>query len=243
MRLLIPLQAFKAAENIGVPRLLDPIELVECDTPDKLSIMTYLFQLKIHLGDSVDGLTTTVSRYAQTHADAALVGMAGRGGTDSDPAVSSIENSDAEDSDSTSSEEYSEGSGSDDDIVTVPKNWKVSGPAKTEDVGDGSGDAAAASSDKETPADEENTETPPVNTEGTLAAQPLKTLKQSSMYANIDDSASDDSPPLTKRSPPGARSTASQKVVDSEEELEVFTASGRLVNKEDPVVNTSQVSI
>lgn len=40
--------AFTAFEKLGIPRLLDPTQMMFTPIPDKLSVMTYVFQIKTH---------------------------------------------------------------------------------------------------------------------------------------------------------------------------------------------------
>ncbi|CAG7716093.1 unnamed protein product [Allacma fusca] len=40
--------AFDAAESLGIPKVIDPSEMMLLPVPDKLTVMTYLFQLRTH---------------------------------------------------------------------------------------------------------------------------------------------------------------------------------------------------
>ena len=42
------LQAFDAAASCGIPRLIEPSDMVLLAVPDKLSVMTYLHQLRAY---------------------------------------------------------------------------------------------------------------------------------------------------------------------------------------------------
>jgi len=42
------LQAFDAAASIGIPKVLEPADMVLLAVPDKLSVMTYLYQLRAY---------------------------------------------------------------------------------------------------------------------------------------------------------------------------------------------------
>ncbi|XP_038046960.1 EH domain-binding protein 1-like isoform X2 [Patiria miniata] len=42
------LKAFEAAASMGIPKLLDPKDMVLLAVPDKLAVMTYLFQIRAH---------------------------------------------------------------------------------------------------------------------------------------------------------------------------------------------------
>ena len=44
--LICLLQAFDAASSLGVPRVIEPSDMVLLTVPDKLSVMTYLYQLR-----------------------------------------------------------------------------------------------------------------------------------------------------------------------------------------------------
>ncbi|CAG0915626.1 unnamed protein product [Notodromas monacha] len=41
-------KAFDAAESLGIPRVIEPSDMVFLSTPDKLAVMTYLYQLKTY---------------------------------------------------------------------------------------------------------------------------------------------------------------------------------------------------
>lgn len=61
-------KAFDAAATLGIPRLLDPQDMVLLAVPDKLAVMTYLFQLRTHFtGHELEvkriGRTTKKSTY------------------------------------------------------------------------------------------------------------------------------------------------------------------------------------
>ncbi|XP_072182424.1 EH domain-binding protein 1-like isoform X2 [Diadema setosum] len=61
-------KAFDAAATLGIPRLLDPQDMVLLAVPDKLAVMTYLFQLRAHFtGQEMEvkriGRTTKKSTY------------------------------------------------------------------------------------------------------------------------------------------------------------------------------------
>nr|XP_006820247.1 PREDICTED: EH domain-binding protein 1-like [Saccoglossus kowalevskii] len=48
-------KAFNSAAKLGVPKLIDPSSMVLLSVPDKLSVMTYLFQLRTHfLGQAME---------------------------------------------------------------------------------------------------------------------------------------------------------------------------------------------
>lgn len=40
--------AFDAASKLNIPKVIEPAEMWMCDVPDKLSVMTYLYQVKAH---------------------------------------------------------------------------------------------------------------------------------------------------------------------------------------------------
>lgn len=40
--------AFVAAESLGIPRVIEPSDMMLLAVPDKLAVMTYLYQLRAH---------------------------------------------------------------------------------------------------------------------------------------------------------------------------------------------------
>lgn len=40
--------AFEAAESLGIPRVVEPSDMHCLMVPDKLAVMTYLYQLRAH---------------------------------------------------------------------------------------------------------------------------------------------------------------------------------------------------
>lgn len=40
--------AFDAAESLGIPRVIEPSDMMLLAVPDKLAVMTYLYQLRAH---------------------------------------------------------------------------------------------------------------------------------------------------------------------------------------------------
>ena len=47
------LQAFEAAASLGIPKVLEPADMVLLAVPDKLSVMTYLYQLRAYFTGQV----------------------------------------------------------------------------------------------------------------------------------------------------------------------------------------------
>ena len=41
-------KAFDAGENLGIPRVIEPADMDILTVPDKLAVMTYLYQLRAH---------------------------------------------------------------------------------------------------------------------------------------------------------------------------------------------------
>nr|XP_018916882.1 PREDICTED: EH domain-binding protein 1 isoform X2 [Bemisia tabaci] len=75
-------KAFEAGEKLGIPRVIDPSDMDLLRVPDKLAIMTYLYQLRAHFtGHELEvqqiGKTTDESSY-----------MIGRFDTDTDTGIS-----------------------------------------------------------------------------------------------------------------------------------------------------------
>ncbi|XP_065191785.1 EH domain-binding protein 1-like isoform X2 [Sycon ciliatum] len=142
-------KAFKAAESIGVPRVLDPVELANCEAPDKLSIMTYVFQLKIHLSgndsNTSDG-ATAVSHYSKQNREAIEQAI-----------LAEMRSSDAESQEDSPASEYTSDSSEDSDssdyssddcegdLVTGTDKWKVqrAPPPASDTAPAEDGDAAA----------------------------------------------------------------------------------------------------
>ncbi|XP_003737611.2 EH domain-binding protein 1 [Galendromus occidentalis] len=58
-------KAFDAAAELGIPRLIDPTDMVVLNVPDKLVVMTYLYQLKAHF----TGEEVQIKRIGNTAAD------------------------------------------------------------------------------------------------------------------------------------------------------------------------------
>lgn len=56
--------AFDAFEYLGIPKILDPNDMVRAATPDKLTVMTYLHQIKHHYENkSVSKINSLMSQY------------------------------------------------------------------------------------------------------------------------------------------------------------------------------------
>ena len=55
-------KAFEAGEKLGIPRLIEPTDMVVLAVPDKLAVMTYLYQLRAHF----TGITLIFSLYTHT---------------------------------------------------------------------------------------------------------------------------------------------------------------------------------
>ncbi|XP_013785662.1 EH domain-binding protein 1-like [Limulus polyphemus] len=58
-------KAFDAAFSLGIPRLIEPSDMVILTVPDKLAVMTYLYQLRAHF----TGLEVKVQHIGQTATD------------------------------------------------------------------------------------------------------------------------------------------------------------------------------
>ncbi|XP_076314033.1 EH domain-binding protein 1-like isoform X2 [Tachypleus tridentatus] len=58
-------KAFDAAFSLGIPRLIEPSDMVILNVPDKLAVMTYLYQLRAHF----TGLQVKVQHIGQTAID------------------------------------------------------------------------------------------------------------------------------------------------------------------------------
>lgn len=66
-------RAFEAAESLGIPKLIDPEEMAVRNVPDKLTVMTYLHQLRAHftgneleierLGNTADDTSYVIGNY------------------------------------------------------------------------------------------------------------------------------------------------------------------------------------
>lgn len=41
-------KAFDAGENLGIPKVIEPADMDILTVPDKLAVMTYLYQLRAH---------------------------------------------------------------------------------------------------------------------------------------------------------------------------------------------------
>lgn len=63
------MQAFDAAAELGIPRLIDPTDMVILNVPDKLVVMTYLYQLKAHF----TGEEVQIKRIGTTAADSMYI--------------------------------------------------------------------------------------------------------------------------------------------------------------------------
>ncbi|XP_022688374.1 EH domain-binding protein 1-like isoform X2 [Varroa jacobsoni] len=62
-------KAFDAAAELGIPRLIDPTDMVILNVPDKLVVMTYLYQLKAHF----TGEEVQIKRIGTTAADSMYI--------------------------------------------------------------------------------------------------------------------------------------------------------------------------
>jgi hypothetical protein len=52
--------AFDAAESLGIPKVIEPSDMMMLAVPDKLAVMTYLYQLRSHFtGELLDSKTFT----------------------------------------------------------------------------------------------------------------------------------------------------------------------------------------
>ena len=98
-------QAFKAAESLGVPPLLNPQEMVEGSTPDKLFVMTYVFQLKLHLDKGLERTSLFTKQKRQERLAFQVVEATRNAVTDGSESSSSSE-SDTSDEESGEGEVY-----------------------------------------------------------------------------------------------------------------------------------------
>lgn len=65
--------AFDAAESLGIPRVIEPLDMSMLSVPDKLAVMTYLYQLRAHftghqlqleqLGSTTDESSYVIGNY------------------------------------------------------------------------------------------------------------------------------------------------------------------------------------
>ena len=51
--------AFDAGEALGIPRVIDPADMDVLTVPDKLAVMTYLYQLRAHFTGFFNELKST----------------------------------------------------------------------------------------------------------------------------------------------------------------------------------------
>lgn len=63
-------KVFDAASKLGIPKLIDPNDMIVLNVPDKLSVMTYLYQLRSYFtGKSMIGSANTISDSNSTITD------------------------------------------------------------------------------------------------------------------------------------------------------------------------------
>jgi Calponin homology (CH) domain len=49
-------KAFDAGEALGIPRVIEPADMAVLAVPDKLAVMTYLYQLRAHFTGKIPAL-------------------------------------------------------------------------------------------------------------------------------------------------------------------------------------------
>lgn len=88
--------AFDAAESIGIPKVIEPTDMVILAVPDKLAVMTYLYQLKAHFS----GQEIKIQQIGPTSQDSTYAVRDG----DSDEEIPSFQRTNSHDSSSQKSD-------------------------------------------------------------------------------------------------------------------------------------------
>ena len=61
-------KAFDAGEALGIPRVIEPADMDVLTVPDKLAVMTYLYQLRAHFtGEIITDMSVGPKVYGPTN--------------------------------------------------------------------------------------------------------------------------------------------------------------------------------